>query len=116
MYEQPPRSLIKQPTSILSEREHAGRQTSVDTKLPLVRRNSGGENGVHEYPPYPRSEATSQYPGNCRESLDVYSSSGFWFVRSFFLFFFSFFFFFFTEPPFVTFIVGDGFSIRLRED
>lgn len=58
MSEQPPGSLIKQQTPVLFEREHAGRQTSADTNLPLVRRNPGGENGDHEYPPYPRSEAT----------------------------------------------------------
>lgn len=65
--------------------------------------------GAHEYPPYLRSEATSQYAGNCRESLYVYTTrlgSGSSEV---------FFFFFFSPSPFVTFIVGGGFSIRLRE-
>lgn len=42
MFEQPPGSLIKQ---VLSEREHAGCQTSTDTILQLVRRNPRGENG-----------------------------------------------------------------------
>lgn len=112
MFEQPPGSLVKQLTPVLSEREHAGRQTSADTNLPLVRRNPGGENRgpEYEYPPYLQSEATNKYVGNlicctgisdvCTARLDSGLSEVFFSFSSFLLLLYP-------------FVVGGGFSIRV---
>lgn len=98
MFEQPPGSLIKQLALVLSEREHAGCQTSADTNLQLVRRNPRGENGDQSTNISPPPMRSLKYAGNliyCTESSDVYRArldSG-----SFEVFFF-FSFFFFTKP------------------
>jgi hypothetical protein len=92
------------------EKEHAGRQTSAGSSLPLVRRSPGGENTVlsgtrARVPPLIRDLKQPADMPETEPTVRMCAQLVYVLVRP------KFFFSFFAEP--LTFIVVGGFSVQL---